>query len=324
MPLMISRVKEEEIAKNGQTRVNGFFTSSERLAKLASSTSPLSNWVIRNGASRYLMEKVVGVDRRRTLPQFSRTRLRRRLEGSKQGNGGKGKLVFFPDIYADYNDPELGYRAVMLLRSIGYEVIVPEVEWAGMPYISYGEVAKATEVASRNLKVLEPLVSAGYGIVSTEPTAVYMLREIYPKLSPGKTSTQVAEASAGFFATVQKHLASIELKPAFASTESVGFHIPCHERALNSGVPAVAFLEAAGYKVQKVETGTCCGMAGTFGMKHGALGYDLSMAVGERLFKLFEASGTKLVASESSVCAMQIGDGTGMRVLHPLYFVSPE
>ncbi len=323
MPLMISKVKAEEIAKNGQTRVNTFFTGSERLAKLASATSPLSNWATRNSASRYIMEKVVGVDRRRTLPAFSRRRLRSLLEGSKQGSGTMGKLVFFPDIYADYNDPELGYRAIMLLRSLGYEVVVPEMEWAGMPYISYGEIGKATDVAVRNLKVLGPLVESGYGVVSTEPTAVYMLREIYPKLSPGATSVSVAKASAGFFATVQQQLSAAELKPAFPLEQTVGFHIPCHERALNVGLPAIAFLQRAGYEVQKVETGTCCGMAGTFGMKHGALGYDLSMAVGERLFKLFEESGTKLVASESSVCAMQIGDGTDMRVLHPLYFVEP-
>jgi len=323
MPLMIAKVKEEEIAKNGQPRVNSFFTSSERLAKLASATAPVSNWMIGNSASRYVMEKAVGVDRRRTLPEFKRNRLRKRLEGSKQGSGEKGKLVFFPDIYADYNDPELGYRAVMLLRRIGYEVIVPELRWAGMPYISYGEVGKATEIAAENLKVLEPLLSSGYGITSTEPTAVYMLREIYPKLKPGSLSSKAAEVSTGFFATVQKHLADANFKPAFSIDDAIGFHIPCHERALNGGLPAVAFLERAGYKVQTVETGTCCGMAGTFGMKHGALGYDLSMAVGERLFKLFEESKTKLVASESSVCAMQINDGTGMRVKHPLYFVEP-
>jgi len=323
MPLMIAKVKEKEIARNGQPRVNGFFTSSERLAKLASATSPLSNWAIRNSASRYVMEKAVGVDRRRTLPSFSRKRLRQRLEGTKQGSGVKGKLVFFPDIYADYNDPELGYRAVLLLRQIGYEVIIPDLRWAGMPYISYGEVGKAEETARYNLGVLEPLLSSGYGIVSTEPTAVYMLREMYPKLAPGPVAAKAAEVSGEFFATVQRHLPETVLKPAFATEEAVGFHIPCHERALNGGVPAVAFLERAGYKVQVVETGTCCGMAGTFGMKHGALGYDLSMAVGERLFDLFDESKTKLVASESSVCSMQINDGTGLRVLHPLYFVEP-
>jgi iron-sulfur cluster protein len=324
MPLMIAKVKQQEIAKNGQPRVNSFFTSSERLAKMASATSPMSNWMIKNSASRYLMEKMVGVDRRRTLPQFNRNRLRKRLGGHKQGSGDKGKLIFFPDIYADYNDPALGLRAVLLLRKIGYEVIVPDVRWAGMPYISYGDISKATETAAFNLKVLEPLLSSGYGIVSTEPTAVYMLREMYPKLSPGPVADKAASVSAGFFATVQKHLADVELKPAFSSGEQIGFHIPCHERALNGGVPAVAFLERAGYNVEVVETGTCCGMAGTFGMKHGALGYDLSMAVGERLFDLFNASKTKLVASESSVCAMQINDGTGMRVMHPLYFAEPS
>jgi L-lactate dehydrogenase complex protein LldF len=323
MPLMIAKVKEEEIAKNGQPRVNGFFMSSERLAKLASATSPVSNWMIRNGASRYVMEKAVGVDRRRTLPQFNRNRLRKRLEGSKQGTGEKGRLVFFPDIYADYNDPELGYRAVLLLRKIGYEVIVPELRWAGMPYVSYGDLDKATETAAYNLKVLEPLLASGYGIVSTEPTAVYMLKEMYPKLSPGPVSTKAAAVSGGFFATIQQHLAGADLKPAFPIGETIGFHIPCHERALTVGVPALAFLKRAGYDVQTVETGTCCGMAGTFGMKHGALGYDLSMAVGERLFKMFDESKTKLVASESSVCAMQINDGTGLRVMHPLYFVEP-
>ncbi|MDA4114742.1 MAG: LUD domain-containing protein, partial [Thaumarchaeota archaeon] len=323
MPLMIARVKEQEIAKNGQPRVNTFFTSSESLARMASATAPLSNWVIRGSVSRYMMEKLVGVDRRRTLPQFSRNRLRKRLKGASQGSGERGKLIFFPDIYADYNDPELGYRAIRLLRSMGYTVEVPELKWSGMPYVSYGEVKKATEIAKFNLDVLEPFISSGYGIVSTEPTAIYMLREVYPKLVPGEPSKRAAEVSSSFFATIQKDLGSVKLRPAFPADQPVGFHIPCHERALTSGVPAIAFLEKAGYTVKVVETGTCCGMAGTFGMKHGALGYDLAMAVGDRLFELFRESNAKLVASESSVCAMQITDGTRLKVMHPLYFVEP-
>jgi L-lactate dehydrogenase complex protein LldF len=322
MPLMIAKVKSQEVAKNGQLRVNGFFMSSDRLAGLASATAPLSNWMIRRSLSRYVMEKAVGVDRRRTLPSFSHRRLKDLLSGAPQGTGEKGKLVFFPDIYADYNDPELGYRAIALLRSLGYSVEVPALKWSGMPYISYGDVAKATEVAEFNLKVLEPFVTAGYGVVATEPTAAYMLTEMYPNLVPGTASKKVAEASTSFFARIQGDLAGAKnITAAFPTEEPIGFHIPCHERALTGGVPAIAFLERAGFKVKVVETGTCCGMAGTFGMKHGALGYDLSMAVGDRLFKLFEESKTKLVASESSVCSMQIIDGTGLRVMHPLYFV---
>ncbi len=321
MPLMIAKVKQEEVARNGQPRVNGFFMSSERLAKMASASAPVSNWLIRGSSSRWLMEKLVGVDKRRTLPEFSRRRLRQRLRGAAQGSGERGKLVYFPDIYADYNDPELGFRAVMLLRALGYTVEVPALKWSGMPHISYGDVKKATQVAEHNLKVLEPFVSSGYEVVSTEPTAAYMLRESYPKLVPGESSRKVARVSAGFFAKIQRDLPDLRVKPAFTVDRPVGFHIPCHERALTGGEPAIAFLEKAGYEVRVVETGTCCGMAGTFGMKHGALGYDLSVAVGERLFELFRASKVGVVASESSVCAMQITDGTQLRVMHPLYFV---
>ena len=56
-------------------------------------------------------------------------------------------------------------------------------------------------------------------------------------------------------------------------------------------------------------------------MKHGPIGYDLSIAVGKKLFDLFKESGCGLIATESSVCAMQLTDGLDVRVMHPLYFV---
>ena len=56
-------------------------------------------------------------------------------------------------------------------------------------------------------------------------------------------------------------------------------------------------------------------------MKHGDLGYNLSMEVGDHLFRLFKESGRKLVATESSVCSMQISDGVGVKVVHPLHAV---
>ncbi len=321
MPMMIAKVKNEEVRQNGQWRVNSFFTKSETLAKVASATAPLSNWLIRRRFSRYLMEVLVGVDRRRTLPSFARRRLRLRVKGLDPGSGDAGKLVFFPDIYADYNDPELGVRAIMVLRSLGYRVEVPDLKWSGMPYVSYGEIEKATEVAQFNLKILQRYVENGFEVVSTEPTAIYMLREIYPKLVPGEFTTTVGERSHPFFELIRKDISKLKLKRAFATDETVGFHIPCHDRALTSGEPATEFLKAAGYDVRIVETGTCCGMAGTFGMKHGDLGYELSVAVGDRLFKLFKESGCKIISTESSVCAMQISDGVGVNVIHPLYLI---
>ncbi len=126
IPMMIAKVKEEEVRENGQLTVNSFFMSSESLAKLASATAPASNWLLRRSATRAVMESLVGVDKRRTLPSFSRKRLRKRIEGLSNGEGNAGKVVFFPDVYADYNDPELGVRAFKILVSLGYKVECPQ------------------------------------------------------------------------------------------------------------------------------------------------------------------------------------------------------
>jgi Fe-S oxidoreductase len=200
-------------------------------------------------------------------------------------------------------------------------VEVPNLQWSGMPYISYGNISKATAVAKTNLEGLKAYLDQGYSVVSTEPTAVYMLREVYPVLVPGDLAEKAREMSFPFFGFVQGRFADLELRPAFPTAEAIGFHIPCHERSVSGGRPAIDFLSAAGYKVQVVENGTCCGMAGTFGMKHGDLGYNLSMEVGDHLFRLFRESGRKLVATESSVCSMQIVDGVGLKVVHPLHAV---
>jgi len=316
-------VKQEEVKKNGQLYVNSFFVSSDRLARVASATAPLSNRMIKSRFARVFMERFIGVDRRRTLPEFTRNTLRKRFNSfAKDNKGSLGKVVFFPDLYAEYNDSDLGFKAILLLQKIGYEVILPDVKWSGMPYMSYGELDKARRVAEFNLGILDKYANEGIPIISTEPTAVYMLKEVYPELKSGESAKRVAEVSQSFFQFVEPRIeGTLELRPKEKVEGEVGFHIPCHERALTSGRFAVRFLEKAGYSVKIVENGTCCGMAGTFGMKKGPLGYELSMAVGEDLFKRFKGSNCKLVATESSVCSAQITDGVGLKVMHPLHMV---
>ena len=215
----------------------------------------------------------------------------------------------------------LGVKAVKILLALGYKVEVPDLRWSGMPYVSYGNITKARAVAEQNLRTLKSYLDQGYSVISTEPTAVYMFKEVYPVLVPGKLAEKASEMSFPFFGFIKDRLGDLSLRASYPTEDAIGFHIPCHDRSVSVGRPAIDFLTAAGYKVQVVENGTCCGMAGTFGMKHGDLGYNLSMEVGDHLFRLFRESGRKLVATESSVCSMQIADGVGLKVVHPLHAV---
>jgi Fe-S oxidoreductase len=58
-------------------------------------------------------------------------------------------------------------------------------------------------------------------------------------------------------------------------------------------------------------------MAGTFGFKKGAEGYDVSTAIGNTLFERIKETNVGLIITESSVCKMQIEQGTRLSVNHP-------
>jgi Fe-S oxidoreductase len=87
---------------------------------------------------------------------------------------------------------------------------------------------------------------------------------------------------------------------------------------MGMGRATVELMKSIGLDVKVIETGTCCGMGGTFGLKTGALGYELSTEVGQPLFDLFKNAKLDFGLTESSVCKIQLEEGTGLRFEHPV------
>jgi Fe-S oxidoreductase len=322
MPMMIAGVKDRDSKDHPHPLVNRVLMEAELMAKLGSATAPIANWFMRNAPFRRGMEKSIGIDRRRQLPAFSRKTLvmRFRRRGSRKVANPVRRVAFFMDLYANYNAPELGMAAIELLEALGCEVVIPPQRGCGYPYIGYGDLKKARQVAVENVGHLAPYVERGYEIVSTEPTATYCLKVSYPKLMDNHPeAVAVAEHSHEFFKLVE--LLENEIRAGEQISlkgRSYGFHISCHQRSLGAGSHAIDFLKRRGAEIEVIETGTCCGMAGTFGLKKGFLGYALSQAVGEPLFEEFKNAGVEAIVTESSVCRIHLREGTGMRVWHPL------
>jgi Fe-S oxidoreductase len=210
--------------------------------------------------------------------------------------------------------------AVERLEEHGCHVVLPPQRGCGYPYIGYGDLKKAKQVALENVRAFAPLVEAGYDVVTTEPTAAYCLKESYPKLL-GKSPESVGVAGATFELFEYLELLEGEFQDKSLDGRRFGFHISCHQRPLGRGDHAMSYLRRRGAKVEVVETGTCCGMGGTFGLKKGMLGYELSQAVGEPLFQAFAESGVDEIVTESSVCRIHVAEGTGKRVWHPLELI---
>ncbi len=325
IPMMIAKVKHEDAKTHGQPFVNRALMQAEAMAKMGSRTAPLSNWLLRNPAFRLILEKIQGIDRRRTLPFFSRHTLEKwmRKRHGKPGDSSKRKVAYFVDMYANYNQPELGKSVVEMLEGLGCEVVLPKQKACGYPYIGYGDLDKAKEVAEFNLQQFLPYVEQGYEIVASEPTAAFCLKHAYPKLLDYRDDVEaVSIHTFEFF----EYLLRIEKESAVTPESQLqgkrfGLHLSCHQRPLNAGEALQEWLRNRGAEVQVIETGTCCGMAGTFGMKKGNLGYNLSRAVGEPLFKQFLEAEIDAIITESSVCRIHLMDGTGLNVFHPLEII---
>jgi Fe-S oxidoreductase len=101
-----------------------------RLASWGTRLAPFSNWLLRNPLSRWLNEKLFGIDRRRTPPKFARHTFIGQLaaEWSERPELRPWSLedppavLLFVDTFANYYEPDLAWDAFEVLRALGGRV----------------------------------------------------------------------------------------------------------------------------------------------------------------------------------------------------------
>ncbi|MBM3789927.1 MAG: FAD-binding protein, partial [Acidobacteria bacterium] len=295
------------------------FANIAALSRIGSVTAPVSNWVLGSSLFRHTIQRMLGIDPRRTLPSFSRRSFRRRLRrrSLRAPRRPDVKIVFFTDTFANYCEPDSAGAALALLESTGAEIHIPELVCCGRPMISKGLLAQARENARINVERLRPLVESGAFIVGCEPSCILTLRDEYPDL----LSTEDARAVARNVMLLEELLVRLEetgdWQPSFAATErTILLHGHCHQKSLvGTNLTARLLRKPPGFEVTEIDSG-CCGMAGAFGYEREH--YDISMQIGE--LSLFPAirrapAAAEIVAAGIS-CRQQILAGTGRSARH--------
>jgi len=277
-----------------------------RIAPLAQAVAPVTNAFLPLKPVRWLIEKVVGVDRRRTLPSYTRQRFDRWFGsrrtptptppssvGAATGGGQAAStaarerrpVALFVDTWTQFNEPGPGRAAVTVLERLGYDVELVAYGCCGRPQISKGLLREAQAMARANVARLKAYVDRGVPVVALEPSCVAAFKDDYPDLAPGADS----DAVAGHVRMIEDFLAREwtggRLKPEEHFTESTSplqFHGHCQQKAVLGTTASAAVLGWVSDEVEVLDAG-CCGMAGSFGYTH----HDLSMTIGER--RLFPA-----------------------------------
>jgi FAD/FMN-containing dehydrogenase/Fe-S oxidoreductase len=299
------------------------FANIERLNQLGCALAPFSTTVANLGVSRWMLEKLVGIDRRRSLPPFARQTFERwfRRHTSTVAAAPKQKVILFHDTFMNYNYPEIGQAAVAVLERAGYEVMLVGKRCCGRPMISKGMLEEARAHAIYNVNLLAPYAEQGIPIIGCEPSCILTLRDEYPDLVSDKRVETVAAHSF----MIEEFLASRhsrgELQLAFKDVKrKLLLHGHCHQKALIGTGPSLAVLRLPpGFEVEEVDSG-CCGMAGSFGFEQEH--YELSQAIGSR--RLFPAVQAKRQATNDDFdvvvagvsCRQQVEHFTGKRPKH--------
>jgi L-lactate dehydrogenase complex protein LldF len=316
IPLLIAQVKERYAQRHGQLSINRILCNYEAFVSLASAAAPISNALMGRRTFRRMLQSILGLDARRPFPKFTRHTFKKWY--SSHNSTGTRPVAYFVDTYADMCEPEIGKAVVGILEYNDCKVSLPDQVGSGIPAFLYGDMNRTTHAAQFNIPRLAESVRNGCEIISSEPTATYCLRELYPRLLDSEEARLVAAHSHDLFEfllQLQKE-GALRAFPA-ATLEPVGYYSPCHTRSVYGVSNALEILKLAGVDARPVRYNTCCGIAGTFGFKRGPEGYDVSMAIGETLFERLKALGTRQILTESSVCKMQIEHGTGLPVNHP-------
>jgi Fe-S oxidoreductase len=302
---------------NGLPLRNRLFGHIAKLNAIGALLPGLFNALSALPASRWLLEKVAGIDRRRPLPPLAaETFTAWFARRSAPAAAPRGEVVLFHDTFVTYNTPEIGRAAVELLETAGYRVVLVDRKCCGRPLISKGMLDVARDHAAWNVARLAPYARRGVAIVGLEPSCLLTLRDEYVDLLRTDDARIVADASALLEQFLLRERERGLTLPFSGNGRKALLHGHCHQKAIVGTAPTVAALRWAGYEVSEVDSG-CCGMAGSFGFEREH--YDVSVALGNRrLAPAVKAApaDTEVVAPGIS-CRQQVAHLAGRRALHP-------
>ncbi len=295
------------------------FTATAKLGSLAPS---IYNFVMGNVVTGSLIKALSGFAIKRSMPKLSKQTLHNWYQKNYTPPVNPIKTIYlFCDEFTNYNDAEIGVKAIKLLTALGYEVVIPEHGESGRTWLSKGLVRKAKVIANKNIQLLSKVVTAQHPIIGLEPSAILTFRDEYPDLATDE-NLEAAKALAinSFFIDefLAKEIdAGVISKDKFTNQDkSVLLHGHCQQKAVGSLADSVKVLSfPENYKVETIASG-CCGMAGSFGYEEEH--YVVSMNIGELvLFPKVRANKDNCtIAAPGTSCRHQIKDGTGAKALH--------
>jgi len=319
---LMLEVKAAHAEQHGLRPFEWFISRVETWSRWAGRFSGLYNVMIGSPRARRFFERISGISRYRGLPKVQSRPFLKRAEWmgltEPRPDLPGPRVALFLDLVPNLYDHAVCEAAIALLRHCGVHVYIPKRQRScGMPALVVGDVDRARETALANLRILGSAVREGYTIVCLEPTAALMIREEYPSLTEDLDAPFVAEHTMDLGQYILGLKARGLLpRPKARHHLRVGYHQPCHLRALEIGNPGLELLRSLPeLEVEFIDRG-CSGMAGIHGLSRER--FRSSLRAGRDLRARIREPDLTIGASECSACRMQMEHGCSKRSYHPI------
>ena len=214
------------------------------------------------------------------------------------------KVGLFVTCLVDMVRPRVGFAALELLESVGYEVYVPTTQTCcGQPGYNSGDVASGRQLA---LKFLNEFEGCDY-VVAPSGSCSGMIRTHYPVIFKDDAVlrekliklTEKTYELTDFLVNIAK---INQLKSNFKG--NVTYHDSCSGlRELGIKIQPRALLAQCGIDVKEmVDAEVCCGFGGTFSVKLG----DISTRMADNKCTNIHATGAEAIVGGDLGCLLSI------------------
>lgn len=283
---------------------------------------PFMNRISRSPFMRWILDRVLGLDKRRPLPDFEvptfRQWLRSRPKELRQTpeSSANGRVGYFYGCFTNISEVDVGKAVIQVLEENGIQVVVPEQDCCGLPMLGSGDLRSARAIARKNVTSLNVAIDSGLDIVFSSSSCGYMIRHEYANVLGIPRAEEVSEKTYDICEYLMARHERGSLKNPSAMRRKLAYFAPCHVRAVGMGLPALELLSLIpGIHIELVDEG-CCGLGGLYGYKKEK--YDISMEIGKDLAKHLVNLNPDAVVTDCEGCRLQIKHLTGIKVIHPI------
>ncbi|GAB6904303.1 (Fe-S)-binding protein [Desulfosarcina cetonica] len=246
-----------------------------------------------------------------SVPRLSKPFLSARIDPvtpPPSGTPRKGRVAFFAGCGFEFFFAQAGADMVHALAMAGIEVITPDgLGCCGMAVHNAGDGQTARAMARSNIDIL----SAYDCVVTGCATCGSTLKQYGQWFADNALMHRKAQAVSAKVVDFSEFLVQqgLPATPHDASSPiKVTYHDPCHLK-WHQGIgefPRKVLHSLSSVEFVEMESAdACCGLGGTFGVKH----RETSLAIQAKKMAAIQKSGARIVATACPGCMIQLMDG---------------